>query len=224
MNTENTANTAAEATVTPAAATPVISLTKKVAAGEKISLTKEKPGLTKIVIGMGWNPRRTDGKKFDLDAAGFLVTSEGKVRGAHDMVSYLEGFRTHESGAVVYSGDNQTGDGEGDDETLTVDLAMVPADITKIVFTASIYAGRQRGQNFGMVDGAYARLLDGTNNAELYKFDLSEDASTNTAVVLVRLYRHDGGWKFEGVGQGFDGGFKALCSEHGLEVEEEVDA
>lgn len=218
MNTENTT------TESNVAAAPVaINLTKKVAAGQKISLTKENPGLSKIVIGMGWNPRRTDGKAFDLDAAAFLVTADGKIRTAQDMVSYVEGFETHASGAVIYGGDNKDGQGEGDDETLTVDLSKVPDDIAKIVFTASIYAGRSRGQNFGMVDGAYARLVDATNNAELYKFDLSEDASTNTAVILVRLYKHNSEWKFEGVGQGFDGGFQALCAEHGLPVDEEVD-
>ncbi len=200
-----------------------ISLTKKIASGQKISLTKENPGLSKIVIGMGWNPRRTDGKAFDLDAACFLVTAEGKIRSATDMVSYVEGFNTHPSSAVIYTGDNKDGNGDGDDETLTVDLALVPADIAKIVFTASIYCGRTRQQNFGSVESAYARLVDATSNAELYRFDLSEDASTNTAVILVRLYRNGAEWKFEGVGQGYDGGFKALCAEHGLEVEEEVD-
>jgi tellurium resistance protein TerD len=223
MTTENT-STENTTPVAPMAAAPVaINLTKKVAAGQKISLSKENPGLSKIVIGMGWNPRRTDGEDFDLDAAAFLVTADGKIRTAQDMVSYVEGFETHASGAVIYGGDNKDGQGEGDDETLTVDLSKVPDDIAKIVFTASIYAGRSRGQNFGMVDGAYARLVDATNNAELYKFDLFEDASTNTAVILVRLYKHNNEWKFEGVGQGFDGGFQALCAEHGLTVDEEVD-
>jgi tellurium resistance protein TerD len=211
-----------ETTTTTTPAAP-ISLTKKVVVGEKISLTKANPGLTKIVIGMGWNPRKTPGKKFDLDASGFMITADGKVRDAKDMISYLEGFQTHASGAVLYSGDNKTGDGEGDDETLTVDLTKVPEDIAKLVFTASIYAGRLRGQNFGQVDGAYARLIDATSGEEKYKFDLTEDASTSTAVILVRLYKHNGEWKFEGVGQGFAGGFKELCGEHGLDVAEEED-
>lgn len=221
-----TANTSTENTtpVAPMEAAPVtINLTKKVAAGQKISLTKENPGLSKIVIGMGWNPRRTDGEDFDLDAAAFLVGADGKVRNEKDFVFYKDGYMAHASGAIIHNGDNRDGAGEGDDETLTVDLSKVPDDIAKIVFTASIYAGRSRGQNFGMVDGAYARLVDATNNAELYKFDLSEDASTNTAVILVRLYKHNNEWKFEGVGQGFDGGCQALCAEHGLTVDEEVD-
>jgi tellurium resistance protein TerD len=223
MTTENT-STENTTPVAPMAAAPAtINLTKKVAAGQKISLTKENPGLSKILIGMGWNPRRTDGEDFDLDAEGFLVTADGKIRTAQDLVCYIKGFETHPSGAVIFGGDNKDGQGEGDDETLTVDLSKVPDDIAKIVFTASIYAGRSRGQNFGMVDGAYARLVDATNNAELYRFDLSEDASTNIAVILVRLYKHNNEWKFEGVGQGFDGGFQALCAEHGLTVEEEVD-
>lgn len=210
-------------TTNAATTTAPVSLTKKIVAGEKVSLTKSNPGLTKIVIGMGWNPRRTAGKKFDLDASAFMVGADGKARDIHDMVCYLEDFRNHASGAVIYGGDNQTGEGDGDDETLTVDLTKVPEAITKLVFTASIYAGRLRGQNFGMVDGAYARLVDATNDKELYKFDLSEDASTSIAVVLVRLYKHNGEWKFEGVGQGFAGGFKEMCAQHGLEVEEETD-
>lgn len=205
-----------QATVAPVAA--AVSLTK----GQKVSLTKDHPGLTKLVIGMGWEPRRTDGKPFDLDASVFLVAETGKVRDPADMIySYL--LKEHASGSVIHSGDNKTGDGAGDDETLTIDLEKVPADVTKLVFTASIYAGRLRNQNFGMVDGAYARLIDSTNGAELYRFDLSEDASTNTAVILVRLYRHNGEWKFEGVGQGFNGGFKELCDAHGVAVEEETE-
>lgn len=205
-----------QATVAPVAA--AVSLTK----GQKVSLTKDHPGLTKLTIGLGWSPRRTSGKEFDLDASCFFVKSDGKVRGIQDMIyAYL--LKQHESGAVVHSGDNRTGEGEGDDEALTVDLAKVPAEFDKLVFTCSIYAGRQRGQNFGQVDDAYARLVDASTGAELYRFDLSEDASTNTAVILVRLYRHDGGWKFEGVGQGFNGGMKELCAYHGLEIDEETE-
>ena len=201
---------------------PVLSLTKKVIGGEKISLTKAHPGLTKLAIGMGWNPRRTPGKDFDVDASAFLVTADGKVRDGGDLIyAYIR--KEHASGAIIHSGDNTTGQGEGNDETLTVDLTKVPDEITKLVFTAAIYAGCSRRQNFGMVDGAYACLIDLTSGAELYRFDLSEDASTAVSVILVRVYRHNGEWKFEGVGQGFTGGFKELCAEHGLNVEEEVD-
>lgn len=218
MTTENT-NTAAASDANVA---PVLSLTKKVIAGEKISLTKAHPGLTKLAIGMGWNPRRTEGKAFDVDASAFLVTADGKVRNAGDLIyAYIR--KEHESGAIIHSGDNTTGQGEGDDETLTVDLTKVPDEITKLVFTAAIYAGCSRGQNFGMIDGAYACLIDLTNGTELYRFDLSEDASTSVSVILVRVYRHNGEWKFEGVGQGFAGGFKEMCAEHGLTVEAEVD-
>ncbi len=210
-------------TDTNTSAAAPISLTKKVAAGEKISLTKSHPGLSLISMGLGWNPRRTDGKKFDLDAACMMVGADGKLASPADLVCYIDGMQAHASGAVTFSGDNKDGSGDGDDESYVLDLAKVPDHIVKLVFTASIYAARQRNQNFGMVDGAYARVVDTTNGAELYRFDLSEDASTNSAVILVRLYRHNGEWKLEGVGQGFDGGFKRLCAEHGLEVEEEVD-
>ncbi len=218
MTTLNATPVAASAAAPGAA----LNLTK-IAPGQKISLTKEHPNLSKITLGLGWNPRRTDGKEFDLDAACMAVGSDGKLRSPNDLVCYLPGYTQHPSGAVIHNGDNKNGQGEGDDETLSVDLNLVPAEISKLVFTVSIYAARQRSQNFGMVDGAYARLIDATSGKELYRFDLTEDASTNTAVIFVRLYRHNGEWKFEGVGQGFTGGFKRLCAEHGLEVEEEIE-
>lgn len=199
-----------------------VSLTKVMTAGEKISLTKAHPGLTKLAIGMGWSPRRTAGKAFDLDASCFLTTQDGKVRNLQDMI-YSYFLKTHASGAVVHSGDNTTGEGEGDDETLTVDLSLIPAEIQKLTFTCTIYAAVCRGQNFGMVDDAYARLVDLTTGAELYKFDLSEDASTCNAVILVRLYRHGGEWKFEAVGQGFTGGMQELCAVHGIDIEAETE-
>ncbi len=181
-----------------------LSLTK----GQKLSLTKEHPGFTNILVGLGWNPRRTTGKKFDLDASAFLTGPDGKIR---------------DGGAVIHNGDNQDGEGEGDDETLSIDLTKVPADIQAIVIAVSIYAGRQRQQNFGMVDGAFVRLVDPANGNEVRRFDLSEEASTVTSMIFVRFYRKDNGWSLAAVAQGYDGGLKRLCAEHGLEVEEEVD-
>lgn len=196
-----------------------LSLTK----GQKLSLTKEHPGFTKMLVGLGWNPRKTSGKQFDLDASAFLIDATGKVRNEKDFVFYNPLFMSHASGAITHNGDNRDGAGEGDDETLTLDLSKVPAEIAKIVIAVSIYCGRVRGQNFGQVDGAYVRLVDPANGQEVRRFDLSEEASTVTSMIFVRFYRKDGGWNLEAVAQGFDGGLQRLCAEHGLTVDEEVD-
>lgn len=206
-------------TVANTTATTSLSLTK----GQKLSLTKEHPGFTKMTVGLGWNPRKTSGKQFDLDASAFLIAADGKVRNDKDFVFYNEHFLAHASGAVIHNGDNRDGQGEGDDETLTLDLAKVPVEIQKIVIAVSIYCGRTRGQNFGQVDGAYIRLVDPVNGNEVRRFDLSEEASTVTSMIFVRFYRKDGGWNLEAVAQGFDGGLQKLCAEHGLSVDEEVD-
>jgi tellurium resistance protein TerD len=205
-----TVNTAAPAS---------LSLTK----GQKLSLTKEHPGFTKMIVGLGWNPRKTSGKQFDLDASAFLVGADGKVRNEKDFVFYNPLFMTHASGAITHNGDNRDGQGEGDDETMTLDLSKVPAEIAKIVINVSIYCGRTRGQNFGQVDGAYVRLVDPATGNEVRRFDLSEEASTVTSMIFVRFYRKDGGWNLEAVAQGFDGGLQKLCAEHGITVDEEVD-
>lgn len=201
------------------AASTSLSLTK----GQKLSLTKEHPGFTKILVGLGWNPRRTAVKQFDLDASAFLVGADGKVRNERDFVFYKDGFMAHASGAITHNGDNRDGAGDGDDETMSLDLSKVPAEIQKIVINVSIYCGRVRGQNFGQVDGAYVRLVDPATGNEVRRFDLSEEASTVTSMIFVRFYRKDGGWNLEAVAQGFDGGLQKLCAEHGLTVDEEVD-
>lgn len=222
----NNANSNTTSTIVPAPVNPnapvkaPLALTK----GQRLSLTKELPGFTQILVGLGWSPRKTSGKKFDLDASAFLVKADGKVRNDNDLVFYKKGWETHSSGAVIHNGDNQDGEGEGDDETISIDLTKVPAEIAKIVIAVTIYAGRQRGQNFGMVDDAYVRLVDPTNGTEVRRFDLSEDASTVTAMIFVRFYRKDNGWSLEAVGQGYDGGLKTLCAEHGIDADEEVDS
>jgi tellurium resistance protein TerD len=193
-----------------------VNLTK----GQKVDLTKTNPGLQKLTIGLGWNPRRTDGQQFDLDASAFLVKGDGKVRDEKDMVFY--GNKSHESNCIIHGGDNRDGQGEGDDEKMNVDLALVPADIDKIVVSVTIHEASERGQNFGMVDGAYVRIVDESKPAgqqEILRYDLSEDASTNTAMIFARLYRKDGEWKFEAVGQGYNAGLKGLCTDHGIQVE-----
>jgi len=185
--------------------------------GQKIDLTKTNPGLSQILAGLGWNPRVTDGKDFDLDASAFLVGENGKCASEEDFIFYKQS--QHASGAVVHTGDNRTGDGAGDDEQILVNLAAVPANIQKIVFTVTIDEAEARGQNFGQVEDAYIRIVNSEGDVELNKFDLSEDASIETALIAAELYRHGTEWKFAAVGQGFAGGLAALCRHFGLDVE-----
>ena len=187
-----------------------VSLTK----GGNVSLSKEAPGLKKIVLGLGWDPRKTDGKEFDLDAMVFLTADTGKVRSDADFVFFNN--KTSADGSVVHAGDNRSGAGDGDDETIAIDLEKVPADVAKIVATVVIYEGKERGQNFGMVDKAYIRVLNGDGGAEIARFDLSEDAGTVTAMIFGEIYRNGAEWKFKATGQGYDGGFQALVQSYGV--------
>ncbi|WP_407568651.1 TerD family protein [Deinococcus altitudinis] len=187
-----------------------VSLTK----GGNVSLSKEAPGLKKIVLGLGWDPRKTDGKEFDLDAMVFLTADTGKVRSDADFVFFNN--KSSADGSVVHAGDNRSGAGDGDDETIAIDLEKVPADVAKIVATVVIYEGKERGQNFGMVDKAYIRVLNGDGGAEIARFDLSEDAGTVTAMIFGEIYRNGAEWKFKAIGQGYDGGFQALVQSYGV--------
>lgn len=187
------------------------------AKGQKVSLTKGNPGLKKIMIGLGWDTNKYDGgADFDLDAAAFLLNSSGKVNNDADFVFY--GNLKHASGAVEHMGDNLTGEGEGDDEQIKVDLSLVPSNIDKIDFTVTIYDAEARGQNFGQVSNAYIHIVDETNGKELIKFDLGEDFSIETAVVVGEIYRHNGEWKFNAIGSGYKGGLRALCLDYGVNV------
>ncbi|WP_370851832.1 TerD family protein [Megasphaera elsdenii] len=187
------------------------------AKGQKVSLTKGNPGLKKIMIGLGWDTNKYDGgADFDLDAAAFLLNSNGKVNNDADFVFY--GNLKHASGAVEHMGDNLTGEGEGDDEQIKVDLSLVPSNIDKIDFTVTIYDAEARGQNFGQVSNAYIHIVDETNGKELIKFDLGEDFSIETAVVVGEIYRHNGEWKFNAIGSGYKGGLRALCLDYGVNV------
>jgi len=185
--------------------------------GGNINLSKTAPTMNKVDLGLGWNPRVTDGKAFDLDAVAFLTGENGKVRLDGDFIFFNQ--KTSPCGSVNHNGDNRTGDGDGDDETISVDLAKVPADVAKIVFAVTIHEGQQNGQNFGMVDKAYIRVINKDSNAEeLARFDLSEDGSTEVAMIFGELYRHSGEWKFKAVGQGFNGGLGALAASYGVAV------
>lgn len=183
--------------------------------GQKVDLTKGNAGLTKVLIGLGWDTNKYDGgSDFDLDAAAFLLKGDGKARDDKDFVFY--GNLKHTSGALEHLSDNLTGEGDGDDEQIRVDLAAVPADIEKIDFTVTIYEAEERKQNFGQVSNAYIRIVDASNDKELIRFDLGEDFSVETAVVVAELYRHGGEWKFNAIGAGFQGGLQALCKNFGV--------
>ena len=185
--------------------------------GQKVDLTKGNPGLSKIVVGLGWDTNKYDGGlDFDLDAAAFLLEGNGKVSSDGDFIFYNN--LKHSSGSVEHLGDNLTGEGEGDDEQIKVDLANVPAAIEKIDFTVTIHEAEERKQNFGQVSNAFIRIVDETNNKELIRYDLGEDFSVETAVVVGELYRNGGEWKFNAVGSGFSGGLAALGKNFGVNI------
>ena len=185
--------------------------------GQKVSLTKGNPGLKKVVVGLGWDVNQFDtGGDFDLDAAAFLLTDSGKVSRQEDFIYF--GNLTHPSGSVQHMGDNLTGEGDGDDEQIEVSLAGIPANVEKVAFTVTIYDAEPRRQNFGQVSNSYIRIVDADTNTELIRYDLGEDFSIETAVVVGELYRHNGEWKFNAIGSGFQGGLAALCGHYGIEV------
>lgn len=185
--------------------------------GQKVDLTKGNPGLKKLMVGLGWDTNRYDGgADFDLDAAAFLLGENGKVPQDTDFVFY--GNLEHSSQAVLHMGDNLTGEGDGDDEQIMVDLSLLPAHITKVAFTVTIYDADVRRQNFGQVSNAYIRIVDESTNAELIHYDLGEDFSIETAIVVGELYKHNGEWKFNAIGSGFQGGLAALCRNYGVNV------
>ena len=185
--------------------------------GGNINLSKTAPTMNKVDLGLGWNPRATDGKAFDLDAVAFLTGEDGKVRLDGEFIFFNQ--KVSPCGSVTHNGDNRTGDGDGDDETISVDLSKVPQEVAKIVFAVTIHEGQQNSQNFGMVDKAYIRVINQDANAEeLARFDLSEDGSIEVAMIFGELYRHSGEWKFKAVGQGFSGGLGALAASYGVAV------
>ena len=179
--------------------------------GGNLSLSKTDPSLSQVLVGLGWDARATDGADFDLDASAFLLGANDKVRGEHDFIFYNQ-TRSPE-GSVEHTGDNRTGDGDGDDESVKINLGLVPADIQKIAITVTIHDAEQRGQNFGQVQNAFIRIVNDQSQVEIVRFDLNEDYSTETAMVFGELYRHNGEWKFRAVGQGYAGGLRALASK-----------
>lgn len=185
--------------------------------GQKVDLTKKNPGLKKIMVGLGWDVNAFDsGFDFDLDAAAFMLDASGKCPSDKEFVFY--GNLVHSSESVKHMGDNLTGEGDGDDEQILVDLTKVPANIERIAFTVTIYEAEARHQNFGQVSNSYIRLVDETTGTEMIHYDLGEDFSIETAIVVGELYRNNGEWKFNAIGSGFQGGLAALCGHYGIQV------
>ena len=186
--------------------------------GQKVSLTKGNPGLKNVVVGLGWDTNAYDtGADFDLDAAAFCLTDSGKVSSQNDFVFF--GNLNHQSGAISHLGDNLTGAGDGDDEQIKIDLSRVPAEITKIAFTVTIYEADARRQNFGQVSNAFVRIFDENTGEELLRYDLGEDFSIETAVVFGELYKNGDEWKFNAIGSGYQGGLAALCNMYGIDAD-----
>lgn len=184
--------------------------------GGNLSLSKTDPNLTNVLVGLGWDARATDGADFDLDASAFLLGANDKVRGEQDFIFYNQ-TRSPE-GSVEHTGDNRTGAGDGDDEAVKIELTKVPADVQKIAITVTIHDAEKRGQNFGQVQNAFIRVVNDQSNVEIVRFDLNEDYSTETAMIFGELYRHNGEWKFRAVGQGYNGGLSAMCSQYGISI------
>ena len=186
------------------------------AKGNNLSLTKTDPGLQKALVGLGWDPRTTTGEAFDLDASALLVAATGKVRSGDDFIFYNQ--PAAKDGSVTHLGDNRSGEGEGDDEQILIDLSKVAADVERVVIVVSIDQADTRGQNFGQVRGAYCRVVNQSNDAEIVRFDLSEDAAPETSMLFAEIYRHGAEWKFKAVGQGYASGLAGIASDFGVSL------
>lgn len=190
-----------------------VNLTK----GQKVSLTKSNPGLTNVIVGLGWDVNQYDtGGDFDLDATAFLLTDAGRVSCQEDFIYF--GNLSHPSGSVIHQGDNLTGVGEGDDEQIKLNLSLVPANITKIAFAVTIYDAETRRQNFGQINQAFIRIYDASTGQEMLRYDLGEDFSIETAAIFGELYKYGNEWKFNAIGSGYQGGLAAICTGYGIEV------
>ena len=184
--------------------------------GGNISLTKEAPGLQKVIVGLGWDARTTDGQSFDLDASAIGCDADGRAVSDQHFVFFNN--KQSPDGAIVHSGDTVTGEGAGDDEQIVVDLSGAPGGLGRIVFPVSIYDAETRSQNFGQVRNAYIRVMDQASNSEIARYDLSEDASTETAMVFGELYRNGAEWKFRAVGQGYSTGLAGIARDFSVSV------
>ncbi|MDJ0316623.1 MULTISPECIES: TerD family protein [Arthrobacter] len=182
--------------------------------GGNLSLTKADPGLQMAMVGLGWDPRTTSGDQFDLDASAILVTSSGKVRNNDDFIFYNQ--LESKDGSVVHQGDNRTGEGDGDDEQVLINLATVSPEIERVVIVVSIDQAEARHQNFGQVRDAYCRVVNQSNEQEIVRYDLSEDAASETTMVFAEIYRNGAEWKFRAVGQGYASGLHGIATDYGI--------
>ncbi|PPG14401.1 TerD family protein [Rathayibacter rathayi] len=182
--------------------------------GDSLSLDKAAPGLEHVLIGLGWKPRRTSGEKFDLDVSALLVTSAGTVRSNADYIFYNQ--KNHLSGALSHSGDNRTGEGDGDDETLNLETGLIQADIDRIIIVVSIDKALERGQRLGLVDDAYVRIVNTATDEEVIRYDLREELGAESVAIFAEIFRENGGWSFRAIGRGHAAGLKALTQEHGV--------
>ena len=186
------------------------------AKGGNVNLTQGNASLKEVAVGLGWDARATDGADFDLDASAFLLGANGKVADDGHFIFY--GQLSFANGSVVHQGDNLTGDGDGDDEVIEVDIQRVPDYVQKISFSVSIHDAAQRRQTFGMVENAYIRVVNKADGKELARYDLTEDGSTETAMIFGELYRHNEEWKFKAIGQGYAGGLGAVARDYGVNL------
>ncbi len=184
--------------------------------GGNLSLSKTDPSLKRVLVGLGWDSRSTDGQDFDLDASAFLLGANGKVRSDADFIFYNQ--LKSADGSIEHTGDNRTGAGAGDDEAIRINLERVPMDIDKIVITVTIHDAQARRQNFGQVMNSFIRIVNEDTQNEVVRYDLAEDASTETAMVFGEVYRSNGEWKFRAVGQGYAGGLQAMCHQYGINI------
>ena len=184
------------------------------AKGNNLSLTKTDPGLAQALVGLGWDPRTTTGEAFDLDASALLLGSNGKVRSGDDFIFYNQ--PSAKDGSVVHKGDNRSGDGAGDDEQIAIDLTKIAADVDRVVIVVSIDKAEERRQNFGQVRGAYCRVVNASNDTEIVRFDLSEDAAPETSMLFAEIYRNGTEWKFKAVGQGYATGLAGIATDFGV--------
>jgi tellurium resistance protein TerD len=186
------------------------------AKGGNVSLTKEAPNLKAVMVGLGWDERTTSGADFDLDASALMLNASGKILSDAHFV-FFNNLKSPD-GSVEHTGDNLTGGGDGDDEQLLVNLAAVPPECDRIVFPVSIYEAQARGQSFGQVRNAFIRVVNSDGGAELTRYDLTEDASSETAMIFGELYRHNAEWKFRAVGQGYASGLAGIARDYGVNV------
>jgi tellurium resistance protein TerD len=184
--------------------------------GQNVSLSKEAPGLKKVIFGLGWDVRKTDGGDFDLDASAFVLGEDGKVLSDSHFIFYNN--LKDPSGAIVHTGDNLTGEGEGDDEQINIDLGTLTPNVAKVAFVVTIHEADARKQNFGQVTNAFIRAVNADGEAEIARYDLSEDASIETAMIFGELYRHGSDWKFKAIGQGYAGGLGAVAKDFGVHI------